>query len=86
MWAADLRRGRLCRALHLAGAYRVPHERGEAVDSPWKMWNDGSGGAEERVAARLDELFTRDGDRWIPNWRPPLQGLLITWETAGARS
>ena len=46
----------------------------------------GAAGAEGRVAARLDELFTRDGERWIPNWRPPLQGLLITWETAGARS
>ena len=33
-----------------------------------------------------DELFTRDGERWLPNWSPPLQGLLITWETAGARS
>ena len=43
-------------------------------------------GAEGRVADHLDELFTREGERWLPNWRPPLQGLLITWETAGAGS
>lgn len=46
----------------------------EAEDAP---------GAEERVAARLDELFARDADgRWRPAWRPTLRGLLITWETA----
>ena len=40
-------------------------------------------GAAERVAARLDELFARDGDgRWRPAWRPAMRGLLITWETA----
>ena len=44
-------------------------------------------GAEGRVAARLDELFARGaGGEWLPNWRPPLQGLLITWETGGARA
>ena len=40
-------------------------------------------GAMERVAARIDELFARDGGgRWRPAWRPPMRGLLITWETA----
>ncbi len=40
-------------------------------------------GAAERVAARLDELFARDaGGPWRPVWRPPMRGLLITWETA----
>lgn len=40
-------------------------------------------GAAERVAARLDELFARDGgERWRPAWRPAMRGLLITWETA----
>ncbi len=44
----------------------------------------GTAGAEGRVAARLDELFTRDrGGEWRPTWRPPLQGLLITWESGG---
>ena len=47
----------------------------------------GTAGAEGRVAARLDELFARDaGGEWRPNWRPPLQGLLITWETGRART
>ena len=42
-------------------------------------------GAEDRVAARLDELFARGpGGEWRPSWRPSLQGLLITWETGGA--
>ena len=42
-------------------------------------------GAAERVAAVLDDLYTRGPDgEWLPNWRPPLQGLLITWETGGA--
>ncbi|MCY3505735.1 MAG: hypothetical protein OXH41_06200 [Chloroflexi bacterium] len=41
-------------------------------------------GAADRVSGHLDELFERDGDEWRPNWRPPLQGLLITWETGGA--
>ncbi len=40
-------------------------------------------GAAARVAERLDELFTQEsGGHWRPNWRPHLQGLLITWETA----
>ena len=43
-------------------------------------------GAEGRVADHLDDIFTQEGGRWLPNWRPPLQGLLITWETAGAGS
>ncbi len=48
----------------------------EATDAP---------GAAERVAAVLDDLYTRGPDgEWLPNWRPPLQGLLITWETGGA--
>ncbi|MXX19880.1 MAG: class I SAM-dependent methyltransferase [Dehalococcoidia bacterium] len=41
-------------------------------------------GAAGRVADDLGELFSRDGGEWRPNWRPPLQGLLITWETGGA--
>ena len=45
----------------------------------------GVAGAAERVAAVLDDLYTRGpGGEWRPNWRPPLQGLLITWETGGA--
>ena len=45
----------------------------------------GAAGAVERVAARLDELFERGpGGEWLPTWRPPLQGLLITWESGGA--
>ncbi len=44
-------------------------------------------GAGARVAARLDELYTREpGGEWLPNWRPSLQGLLITWESRGART
>ena len=43
-------------------------------------------GAEGRVADHLDELFVQEDGRWLPNWRPPLQGLLITWETTGAGS
>lgn len=43
-------------------------------------------GAEERVASHLDELFVNEGGTWLPNWRPSLQGLLITWETSGACS
>ncbi len=44
----------------------------------------GVSGAGDRVSRHLGELFSRDGDEWRPNWRPPLQGLLITWETGGA--
>ena len=41
-------------------------------------------GAEARVASRLGDLYERGpGGEWRPNWRPPLQGLLITWETGG---
>ena len=43
-------------------------------------------GAAGRVADHLDEIFTQEGGRWLPNWRPPLQGLLITWETGRASS
>ncbi len=50
----------------------------EAADVP---------GARARVAARLDELYAREpGGEWRPNWRPSLQGLLITWESGGART
>ena len=41
-------------------------------------------GAADRVSGHLGELFSREGGEWRPNWRPPLQGLLITWETGGA--
>ena len=45
----------------------------------------GAPGAAERVAAVLDDLYARGPDgEWRPTWRPPLQGLLITWETGGA--
>ncbi|HCV00841.1 MAG: hypothetical protein CL897_03185 [Dehalococcoidia bacterium] len=43
-------------------------------------------GAAGRIASRLDELFVKEGEDWLPNWRPPLQGLLITWESSGAYS
>ena len=40
-------------------------------------------GAAARVESNLDDLFMRDPDgRWRPTWRPPLQGLLITWDTS----
>lgn len=43
-------------------------------------------GAEARVRAHLDELFTRDADGgWRPAWRPRLQGLLITWQKGSPR-
>lgn len=43
-------------------------------------------GAAGRIADHLDELFTRENGSLIPNWRPPLQGLLITWGTGDART
>ena len=38
--------------------------------------------ARDRIVARIDDLFERggaDGDAFTPAWRPPAQGMLITW-------
>ena len=38
--------------------------------------------AEANIRERLDELFERRGDVYLPSWRPPSRAMLITWCTA----
>ena len=62
----------------------LPRAESEAIAFALREAEAGKAeGAADRVASHLDELFTQDAaGRWLPAWRPPLRGMLITWETA----
>ncbi len=64
---------------------RLPQSESEAIQFAIdEIGADEHPEARVRIAARIDDLFERGeagGSVFTPAWRPPAQGMLITWTT-----